>query len=334
MKRTTKLIAAAVTLAVMITGVAIAASSPTVSTGPATSIHNTGAELHATINPNGNDTGYVFQYGLTNALGVTTKSHSAGHGTSAVSEKLGIGGLTPGTIYRYRVEALNRAGAAVGAERTFKTTGPPPAGVVTGPAINVSRTGATVTGTVTTNGATTTWAVQYGATASYGVQSFGQQLPVSPTPTPVALQLSGLAPATLFHYRFVGYHGSKVVSDGSDGTFFTLPLHRSRSRLSTRTRPRFESSRPYVFTTAGIVRGGAFMPASARCTGNVGLRYYRGGRQIGFIVAPVGSNCRFGAQASFHRIRGPKPESIRVRIDFRGNGYLKPSVRANFVTVG
>ena len=47
MKRTTTLIVAAVAFAVLITGVAVAASSPTVSTRAATLIRNFSARLNA-----------------------------------------------------------------------------------------------------------------------------------------------------------------------------------------------------------------------------------------------------------------------------------------------
>ena len=333
MKRITKLLAAVIMAAATITGVAAAASSPTVATGAATNLTNTGATLTGTVNPNGNATGYVFQYGVTNAYGVSTNSHSAGSGTTAVKASATIGRLTPGTVYHYRLTALNKSGGAVGADRTFKTTGPPPALVATGSPVNVGKSAATVTGSVTTNGAATTWAVQYGLTTSYGVQTFGQVVPNSASAVPVSVALSGLAPATLFHYRLVGYHAGGVATDGADATFFTEPLHRPRTRLALRTSPSAARHRPYAFTTVGTVTGGGFIPATSRCSGNVGLRYYDGARQIGFIVAPVGPNCGFSAQAVFSHVAGQGPTPLRIRTDFRGNGYIAPASRTSFVTV-
>ncbi len=181
------------------------------------------------MNPNGTHTGYVFQYGLTNAYGLDSKSHNAGGGTKAIVVSAAVTGLSPGTVYHYRVVALNRLGATTGAGRTFKTTGPPPPGVVTGAPVSVGKTSATVTGTVSTNGAATTWMVQFGVTTTYGFQTFDQVIPKSPTPTAVSSQLTGLTPGTMFHYRFVGLHGGKVVSDGADGTFFTEPANRART---------------------------------------------------------------------------------------------------------
>lgn len=334
MKRTMKLLAVTVALTATITGVAGAASSPTVATRGAINVGNTTAKLQATINPNGNQTSYTFQYGVTNAYGQVTKSHSVGKGTKTVSVSVAVGGLTPGTVYHYRVDASNKSGTAVGSDRKFTTTGHPPAGVVTGPAVNVRKTSATVTGSVNPNGQSTTWVVQYGLTAAYGVQTFGQGLANVNAPLPVSAQLSGLSPATLFHYRVVAYHGSSVVSSGADETFFTEPQVRPRPRLTARTTPSRDRSRPYVFTTAGSLHGAGSIPAPLRCAGKVGLRYYQGSHRVGLIAVPVGPNCRFTARASFKHLSGHGPRPLSITIDFRGNGYVAPASRTNYVTAG
>ncbi|MEO6858280.1 MAG: hypothetical protein ABI323_06795 [Solirubrobacteraceae bacterium] len=315
-------------------GAAIAASSPTVSTGAAKSVSDTAEALSGTINPNGRQTGYVFQYGITNAYGLDSPSHSAGGGTKPVKAAAVIRNLTPGTVYHYRLSALSNAGGADGADRTFKTSGAPPAGAATGTAVNVGKEQATPTGSITPNGANTTWVVQYGLTTAYGVQTFAQSVGAGNTPVPVSLTLKGLAPATLFHYRVVAFHGG-IVSPGADATFFTEPITRPKPRLSTHTKPSVARKVPYTFTTTGALHGASFIPASSRCTGSVTLRYYKGHRQVGVVLAPVGSNCQFTAQNSFrpHHIgRGVVP--LRIKIHFSGNGYLAPADQTNHVTAG
>ena len=64
----------------------------------------------------------------------------------------------------------------VGADRTFTTTGHPPAAVVTGAAVNVGKTVATPTGVINPEGAATTWVVQYGLTPAYGIAELRQTL--------------------------------------------------------------------------------------------------------------------------------------------------------------
>ena len=334
MKRTTKLAVAVLVVLATVTGVAVAASSPTVTTGGASRITNTAATLTGTVNPNGNETGYVFQYGLTNAYGLSTNSHTISSGVKPVKVSLGIANLTPGTVYHYRIGAENRSGGSFGSDRTFKTTGPPPPTPVTGSAVDVGKSTATITGSLTTNGAPTTWAVQYGTTTAYGSQTFGQTVPASSVPVPVSVQLSGLAPATLFHYRIVAFHGSHSTTYGADSTFFTEPLNRPKPRLSTRTRPSHDASKPYTFSTGGTLHGDTFIPALERCAGNVGLRYRIGKHQIGFVVVPVGTDCKFTASDSFRHIHVHGPTSIRISIDFRGNGYLRSVTHYNTVTAG
>jgi hypothetical protein len=327
----------AVTGAVLALGaaVAIAGSSPTVATDRATHVTNNSADLQATINPNGNSTGYTFDYGLTTAYGLTTTSHSAGSRTKPKVVGVTVRGLEPGTVYHYRVAALNRSGGAYGSDRTFKTTGPPPAAVVTGPATSILKTQATITGSVNPEGAATTWVVQYGTTPGYGLQSSPQKLAAVKTALGVAVTIPGLSPATLFHYRIVAYHGSNVVSTGSDATFFTEPAQRPKARVTARTRPSVAHKAPYTFTTNGTVRGGSYIPDSSRCSGSVRLRYYQGRRRAAEVVVPVGSDCRFTAQITFRRHgRGKAPIRVRIAIHFNGNGYLKPASRTNRVTAG
>ncbi len=333
MKRAAGVLAALTVLAATITAVAIAASSPTVSTGSATKIGNNSATLNGTVNPNGNTTSYLFNYGLTSAYGTSTAKHSIGKGTKSLAEKLTINGLTPGTTYHYQTEASNKAGLALGRDRTFKTTGFPPAAVVTGPAINVRKTIATITGSVNPEGTSTTWVVQYGLTNTYGVQTFGQVIAGVGTPVPVAVQLNGLAPGTLFHYRLLALHGT-IQSPGGDGTFFTEPLQRPTPRLATRTGPSRDRKKPYTFLTGGTLKGAGFIPASLRCSGSVALRYYVGHRQVAVVVAPVTSSCNFLAQKSFTRLFDHGPTPIRITIHFRGNGYLGPADSSAHVTEG
>jgi hypothetical protein len=334
MRRIAGFLAAVVVPLALIVGVAVAASSPTVSTGAAKSVSNTAESLTGTVNPNGNQTGYIFQYGLTSAYGLSSASHSAGGGTKAVKAAATVSGLTPGTVYHYRIAALNHAGGAYGQDRTFTTSGHPPANVSTGAPSSVRKEQATVTGTVTPNGADTTWVVQYGLTTAYGLQTFSQSVGAGTTPVPVSATISGLAPASLFHYRIVAYHGG-VASAGADQTFFTEPIRRPKPRMSATTKPSVARKAPYTFTTNGTLHGAGFIPASSRCTGSVTLRYYKARRLVGVVATPVGSNCGFTAQNSFrpqHIGRGVVP--LRIAIQFSGNGYLAPAGHTDSVTAG
>src|ERR1017187_556801 len=66
-----------------------AALRPTVSTGGARAVSFASATLDGSVNPNGSDTSYYFQYGLTRAYGGQTLIADAGAGTHRLKVSLG-----------------------------------------------------------------------------------------------------------------------------------------------------------------------------------------------------------------------------------------------------
>jgi phosphodiesterase/alkaline phosphatase D-like protein len=333
MKRRVKVLVVVGATLALTASAAEAASSPTVATGSASGQTNTSAVLHGTVNPNGSSTGYQFQYGLTNAYGLSTTTRSAGGGSKAKAFTATVGGLIPGTVYHYRLVALNKAGGTLGADRSFRTTGHPPPGVTTGPPTQVGTSTAALTGTVDPEGESTTWVFQYGLTTAYGFQTFSQTLPALNSTVTVSTVLSGLTPGTLFHYRLVGIHGSSIVP-GADGTFLTEPSPRPVPRLRARTSPGRARSKPFVFTTRATVTGPSWIPAPLACTGSAAIRYFDGKRLVGFGVGSVQPNCTLSAQVSFRRKIGRHATPLRVVIHFRGNGYLAPVDRTDHVVLG
>jgi hypothetical protein len=334
MRRILQVLVMSTVIAASVAGTAIAASSPAASTGGATNVGDSTATLNGTVNPNGRATQYDFTYGPTTAYGATTALHKLKAGTKAVAVAIRLTGLTPGTTYHYRINAISSGGAVLGADRSFTTTGHPPAAVVTGGAINVGTTVATPTGVINPEGATTTWVIQYGLTTAYGMQNFPGALAGATTPVGVSAQLTGLSPATLFHYRIVAYHGSNVVSAGADATFFTEPAKRPVPGMTAHTSPGRDRHSPYTFTTSGSLRGAGFIPAAQRCTGNVGVRFFNGRRQLAFVIAAVQPNCTFAVGASFRRLHSRGPARLKVTVDYRGNGYIAKVNRVDHVTAG
>lgn len=99
--------------------------APTVATSHARDVTQTSATLSGTINPRGQSTSYVFQYGTSTAYGAQTPSASAGAGTAAISVAAAVEGLTPGTTYHYRLAATNANGTTYGRDISFRTSGVP-----------------------------------------------------------------------------------------------------------------------------------------------------------------------------------------------------------------
>jgi hypothetical protein len=102
--------------------------APAVTTGQATQIDSTSAELNATINPHGAATRFYAEYGTTTAYGSRypgATGSSAGTGTIARAVSLTVSGLQPSTAYHYRVVATNTHGTVEGNDQTLTTKASP-----------------------------------------------------------------------------------------------------------------------------------------------------------------------------------------------------------------
>jgi hypothetical protein len=317
----------AAAIAVLSAGVAQAASSPTLVTDRASSVTSSSAVLHGTVDPNGATTHYRFEWGLTTGYGSASPLRSAGDGSAATLVQAKVGSLLPGSVYHYRVVASNASGASSGADRTFKTKGHAPPGATTGPVAQVGLRSATLTGVVDPNGVATTYKFQYGLSSAYGSETFGASVPTGHGPVTVSQPIEGLSPGTAFHYRIVALHGG-VVSYGSDATFVTLPLRKRLVHLQTRTLPRRDRRRPYLFTTTGRLAGAQSLLESVRCTGDVSVAFVRHRRLVASRLVPVQPSCTFGTQVVLRRLRTARHRiGLLVLARFHGNPYVAP-VRA------
>lgn len=96
-------------------------SNPSVITTSATNISNSSAQINGTVNPNGTNTSYFFEYGKTTGYDSTTSTKSAGNGNSPVPVSEILTGLLPGTTYHYWLIASNNNGVSYGNDSTFTT---------------------------------------------------------------------------------------------------------------------------------------------------------------------------------------------------------------------
>jgi hypothetical protein len=113
----------ALTACVLVTSSAHAAvsSAPVARTGTASNVTFDSALLSGSIDPRGQATNFVFQYGQTRAYGTQTPLAAAGNGTSAVRVTQAIAGLQPNTVYHYRLLAFGGTATTRGEDRTFQT---------------------------------------------------------------------------------------------------------------------------------------------------------------------------------------------------------------------
>lgn len=322
MNRTLKLLVALFAAFSATVAVALAASSPAVSTRSAGSVGSTTAVLRGYVKPNGAKTGYQFEWGLTTAYGTVTATRSAGSSATArVSVGVELHHLLPGTVYRYRLLAENRFGGSIGAESRFKTKGNPPPYAATGPVSEVNSDSATVTAVINPNHEKTSWYFQYGPTG-YSSRTFTETVAAGGAPVTVSAQLPGLASGTIFHYRIVAVNRG-ITELGADSIFMTYPGRAPLARVRARTTPRHDRHRPYVFTTSGKVIGPSSTPSQFACTRNVQIRFFLGRRRVARTFAAVQSDCTFSAQTVFrHRPGRHHQVRLRVLVQFLGNGYV------------
>jgi hypothetical protein len=307
---------------------AASAATPAVLTGSANLISNTKATLNGTVKAGGQATSYAFQYGLSSTYTAQTPSHSAGSGFTNVKVKAAISRLIPGTRYHFRIVAVNASGFAVGADHTFKTTGRPPPGVFTGPAVNVSRSSALLTGAVSTGGLATTYHFDVGVSPFAVVHTNNVTLGATNNVVPVAVPVGGLADHTLYHFRLVASNSSGTIA-GNDVVFVTS---RFAPGLTRNSAPRHLRQRPYLLTIGGSLQLPTGFPPSQACQGVVRIQIQKGSRTVVSTQVFVGGSCRYGT-----RVIVPRSVSgtVHVRARFLGNALLTPhSAKTQNVRVG
>ena len=197
---------------------ASAASAPVVVTGPVTASGSTSATVGGTVNPNGQATTWLVQYGKTTSYGSQTGTLNAGAGTTSTNVSTVINGLSPGTTYHYRLVGTNATGTTQGADAVLTTSGAPAPDAVTGAAGGISSTGATLTGSVNPNSRPTSWFFEYGTSTAYGSRTPSQSGGAGTTAFNVSAQVTGLQAGRTYHFRLVATSDGGT-SHGADQSF-------------------------------------------------------------------------------------------------------------------
>jgi hypothetical protein len=197
-------------------------AEPIVTTGAAQQVSRTMANVSGTVNPGGLPTSahiaYISQEGYEAAGGAGAEDPYAGEGgRTTPNAKVGesdytahsigtiqLRELEPGTTYHFAVVATNSVGTEIGPDATFTTLPATPPVAITGEAVGVTQTAATLTGTVDTRGLHTMMDFEVGETPALGSPELASVLPGSGSGTTVSISISFgnyLPPATTFYYR-------------------------------------------------------------------------------------------------------------------------------------
>ncbi len=204
--------------------------APTVTTGSASGVATPNATLNATVNPNGVETKYYFEYGTTTSYGSYTATGSAGAGTGSMPVHAEVTGLAAGTTYYFRIVASSAIGESFGGAAEFSTQAAPI--VTTNEPTSVLEEEATLNGTVNPNGLVTKYHFEYGETTAYGSSTPWIEAGSGTSNLPESANVTGLQPNKTYHYRVVATSsaGSPV---GSDRTF-TTPEPEADTRWAVR----------------------------------------------------------------------------------------------------
>lgn len=99
-------------------------AAPDATTGTAAPVTTGSATLQAQLNPNDKTSSFHFELGTTATYGTSTSTQSAS-GVSSRTVSATVSGLTPNTLYHFRIVASNGEGTTNGADKTFTTAAVP-----------------------------------------------------------------------------------------------------------------------------------------------------------------------------------------------------------------
>lgn len=95
---------------------------PSATTLPASNIGAASATLNGSVNPNGPQTQFFYEYGTTTAYGQTTSVRDVGSGRNAIQPlSVAVANLAPNTTYHFQVVAVNPLGTTRGGDQSFTT---------------------------------------------------------------------------------------------------------------------------------------------------------------------------------------------------------------------
>jgi hypothetical protein len=256
---------------------------PTVTTGAVSEVRQTTATLNGTINPNKAETEYRFEYGKdpgSYETSVPVPDAKLPTGTSGVPVSEAIGGLTLGTSYHYRLVATNKEGETDGLEEKFTTHKPPSA--TTGSASSITRTSATLNGTVNPNGIDTNYHFAYGTSTSYGHSAPAGSTDAGAGTANVAASaaVTDLMPFQAYHFRVYATSSENSTTEGGDAMFTTI-----------KTPPTVDSGAAGEVTQTGAIIRGAVDPQSLQ-TGyilEIGASVAYGTRVTGEVGSGAGA---------------------------------------------
>lgn len=231
-----------------------------VQTLPATEITETGGILNGALDPDGIETTYRFEYGLTPSYGLATEEAPGGTVAGEVGVAAPVTGLSKGKLWHYRLVATNENGTTFGADQTFTTASAPDIGGVR--ATDVTATSAVFHARITPGGYDTTYRFEYGTTPAYG-----RSIPLSSlgigsgtTPVDVSQRVEDLQAGITYHFRVVA-QSKWGISTSPDTTLDFTPPSCPNDHVRQLTASSYlPDCRAYELVSPGTAGAVIFMP--------------------------------------------------------------------------
>ncbi|MDO8189210.1 fibronectin type III domain-containing protein [Conexibacter sp. JD483] len=156
----------------------------------------------------------------------------------------------------------------------------------TSSAADVGQTAVTLRGSVDPNSVPTTYAFQWGTTASYGSQTPNRSAGSGASGRAVTFRLRGLTPGTAYHYRIVATNSDGTTVGGDRSFRTTLPPATLPSILATAPFAPYANS---VTLTATVNPGGAATTYKFQfgTTNTYGAETFAASVPAGIVPVPV-----------------------------------------------
>jgi hypothetical protein len=264
------------------------------------------AIFHGSVDPNGNDAAWRFEY---HAVGASTWTDApvpdgdASAGTGPEPVEATVGGLEPNTGYEVRLHAANASTEETSGVETFYTPGKVPAiGVVT--AWSVTDSIATLAASLDPNNAAIIdCRFEYGPTTGYGsIAPCSPQTGAGTGPVQVTARIGALAPESVYHVRLVARSG---CSEGCGSTEGTDSVFSTRSEAEVGF-----PARGYELVSAADTNGVAPLPDQSSPDG----------KDFIWLTAIPSPGAQNGTATYFRALRAstaPGPRGTSVRLHHR-----------------
>jgi hypothetical protein len=189
---------------------------------PASNVSTHAATFNASLDPDGKETTYYFQYGLTTDYGLETAVEDAGSGSGTTSIATPVTSLPSGHTFHYRVVATNEDGTTIGPDQTVRTASPPDIASVR--ASDMTGNSAVLHASINPVGYDSEYFFEYGTSTGYG-----EVIPVEPedlgsgtNPVSITQTVTNLQPGSTYHFRVVAKN-EWGTTESADTTFDFSP---------------------------------------------------------------------------------------------------------------